>query len=79
MSDGRVIRRRDRRLLAYLRYNRDQLIVDTAVVLVWIVASGALFRWFSLPQWLHYLVLFVGIYVYAVVTDDWTRPYESPD
>jgi len=68
-----------RRLLAYLGHNREQLIVDAAVLLTWIVVSAAAFRWLTLPQWAHYLVLFVGIAVYAKVTPTWERPYRSPE
>lgn len=79
MTDQPSVESRRRRLLAYLRHNRDQLVVDTAVLLSWIVVSAALFRWLSLPQWLHYLVLFVGIAAYSKLTPDWERPYRSPD
>ena len=66
-------------MLAYLRHNRDQLIVDAAVLLAWIVATAVVFRWLELPQWARYLVLFVGIAVYATVTSGWKRPYRGPD
>lgn len=79
MSDRPLIESRHRRLLAYLRHNRDQLVVDAAVLLTWIIVSAALFRWLDLPQWLHYLVLFVGIAVYSRLTPNWERPYRSPD
>lgn len=79
MSEQTVIRSRRERVLSFLRYNRDQLIVDTAVLLTWILVSAAVFRYFTLPQWLHYIVLFVGIYLYARVSPDWERPYLSPD
>lgn len=78
MSSRPVIESRTRRLLAYLSHNRDQLLVDAAVVLTWMVVSAALFRWLSFPQWSHYVVLFVGIYVYARLSPDWERPYRSP-
>lgn len=79
MTDRPTIESRTRRLFAYLRHNRDQLVVDAAVLLSWTVASAALFRWLSLPQWLHYLVLFVGIAVYSRLTPNWERPYRSLD
>lgn len=79
MSDPSTTPSRTGRLLAYLRHNRDQLVVDAAVLLTWIVVSAALFRWLTLPQWLHYLVLFVGIAVYSKLTPNWERPYRSPD
>jgi len=78
-TDRPRIESRSRRLLAYLGHNRDQLFVDAAVLLSWIVASAAVFRWLTLPQWAHYLVLFVGIAVYAKLTPAWERPYRSPD
>lgn len=79
MPDRPLLESRPRRLLAYLRHNRDQLVVDAAVLLTWIIVSAALFRWLGLPQWLHYLVLFIGIAVYSRVTPNWERPYRSPD
>ena len=78
-SDRSTIDSRYRRLLAYLRSNRDQIIVDTAVLLTWIIVSTAVFRRLMLPQWTHYLVLFLGIAVYAKLTPTWERPYRSPD
>lgn len=79
VSDRPVIEARHRRLVAFLRYNRDQLVVDAAILLTWIVVSAVVFRWLDLPQWLHYVVLFVGIYVYAKITPEWDRPYRGPD
>lgn len=79
MSERPVIESRTRRLIAYLRYNGDQMVVDAAVLLAWIVVSATVFRWLALPQWLHYLLLFVGIFVYTQITPDWKRPYRSPD
>lgn len=55
------------------------MVVDAAVLLAWVVVSAALFRWLALPQWLHYLVLFVGIVAYSKLTPAWERPYRSPD
>ena len=78
-TDRPKIESRTRRLLAYLEHNRDQLVVDAAVLLAWIVVSAAAFRWLTLPRWAHYLVLFVGIAVYAKLTPAWERPYRSPD
>lgn len=79
MSNRPRVESRPRRLVAYLRHNRDQLVVDAAVLLSWIIVSAALFRWLSLPQWLHYLVLFVGIAVYSKLTPEWERPYRPED
>ncbi|WP_232702874.1 hypothetical protein [Halobacterium wangiae] len=78
MTDRPTVESRTGRLLAFLRHNRDQLVVDAAVLLTWLVVSAALFRWLTLPQWLHYLVLFAGIAVYGKVTPGWERPYRSP-
>lgn len=78
MSDRPLIESRLQRLLAFLRHNREQLVVDAAILLTWLVVSAAVFRWLGLPQWLHYLVLFVGIAAYSKVTPDWERPYRSP-
>ncbi len=64
--------------MAYLSHNRNQLVVDAAILLTWLLVSAALFRWLALPPWLHYLVLFTGVVVYARVTPDWERPYQSP-
>jgi hypothetical protein len=75
VPDPSTTETRTRRLVAYLRQNRDQMVVDAAVLLSWIVVSAALFRFLSLPQWLHYLVLFVGIGAYSRLTPDWERPY----
>lgn len=71
MSGPREDRTPVRRALATLRRNRDRIVVDAAVLLAWIVASAALFRWLTLPQWLHYLVLFVGVVVYSELTHGW--------
>ncbi|MFP4591427.1 MAG: hypothetical protein ACLFMX_06325 [Halobacteriales archaeon] len=79
MTDRPAIYPRHQRLIAFLRHNRDQFVVDGAILLAWILASAAVFRWLDLPQWLHYVVLFVGIYVYAKITPEWERPYRSPD
>lgn len=78
MSDRPVIESRTRRLTAYLSHNRQQLLVDAAILLAWMIGSAALFRWLALPPWIHYLVLFLGVAVYARVTPNWERPYRSP-
>lgn len=67
------------RLLAYLRHNRDQIVVDATILLTWIIVSAAVFRWLVLPKWLHYVVLFTGIAVYSKLTPAWERPYRSPE
>lgn len=68
---------RSKRLVAYLRFNRDQLIVDAAVLLAWILVTTYVSDWFGLPVWLHYILLFVGIVIYSKVTPNWERPYRS--
>lgn len=78
VSDRPTTPSRRRRLAAYLRHNRDQFVVDAAVLLSWTVASAALFRYLSLPQWLYYLVLFAGITAYSRLTADWERPPAAP-
>jgi hypothetical protein len=77
VSDRPVIERRHRRLVAYLSHNRHQLLVDAAILLAWMVGSATLFRRLALPPWLHYLVLFLGVVIYARVTPNWERPYRS--
>jgi len=77
MDDRPIVGSWVRRLRGYLRHNRARLVVDVTVLLTWIVVSTALFRWLALPQWLHYLVFFVGIVVYSAVTPAWERPYRS--
>lgn len=79
MSDRPVIQSRPRRLVAFLRHNRDQLVTDAAIIFAWIVASTAVFQWLVLPVWLHYFVLFAGIIVYSRITPNWERPYRSRD
>lgn len=79
MTDRPITESRTRRLLAYVRHNRIQLVVDLAILLTWIIVSVTVFRWLLLPQWLHYLVLFLGVAVYSKLTPDWERPYRSPD
>lgn len=66
-------------MLAVLHRNREQLVVDGAVLLTWILVTATLFRWLTLPQWLHYLVLFAGVAVYSRLTPDWERPVHSQD
>jgi len=78
VSERPVIQSRARRLLAYLSHNLDRLVVDAAVVLTWMLVSAALFRWLGLPQWSHYVVLFLGVYAYAQLSPNWERPYQSP-
>lgn len=79
VSEKPVIDSRTRRLLAYLRSNRDQLIVDAAVLLAWVVASSVAFGRLSLPQWAYYLLVFAGVALYAKLTPNWERPYASTD
>lgn len=69
-GDGSAIRG----AVELVRANRAQLVVDAAVLLSWVVVSAAVFRWLTLPQWLHYLVLFLGVAIYSELTHDWNRP-----
>jgi len=78
VAEKPALESRTRRLIAYILHNRDQLVVDTAIVLTWLLVSAALFRRLALPPWLHYLVFFVGIVAYAWITPDWERPYSDP-
>lgn len=68
-----------RRAFAFLRANRDQLVVDAIIIFTWIVVSAALFRELSLPRWLHYLVLFVGVVIYSRLTPNWERSARPVD
>jgi len=77
--DFPVIESRYERLVAYLRHNWSRMVVDAAVLLAWLFLTTAVFRWFSLPRWLLYLVAFVGIVVYSRTSPTWQRPYRSPD
>lgn len=70
---------RIRRVLEVLGHNRNQLVVDAAIMTTWLVVSAATFRWLGLPQWLHYLVLFGGIATYVKLTPDWERPAQDPE
>lgn len=79
MADPPIPESRASRLLAYVRHNRVQLVVDFAILLTWIILSVTVFRRLLLPQWLYYLVLFLGIAVYSKLTPGWERPDRSPD
>lgn len=78
-SDPPVIESRRERLVAYLRHNWPQMVVDAAVLAAWLVVATSLVRWLGLPGWLLYAVVFVGVVVYAQITPTWRRPYRSPD
>lgn len=78
VDDRPFVASRRKRFLGFLRHNRDRLVVDAALLLAWIVGSAALFGRLGLPQWLHYLVLLVGVGAYALATPGWERPYRSP-
>lgn len=70
---------RSRRLVAYLRHNRERILTDVALLVAWVLATTTGFGWLGLPSWLLYLVLFVGIVVYSRITPTWDRPYRSPN
>lgn len=62
---------RTRRVISSVRANRYRIVADVTILLAWIVFSTALFGWLELPQWLHYLVSFGGVAVYARLTPSW--------
>lgn len=62
---------RTRRLVAAVLANRYRVVADATVLLVWIVVSMALFGRFGMPQWLHYLVTFGGVAIYATLSPNW--------
>ncbi|NKE37801.1 MULTISPECIES: hypothetical protein [Natronococcus] len=74
-----LLESRYRRLVAYLRFNRDSILVDVLLVSAWILLASGVAQWFSLPRWFFYIVVFVGIVVYTRTTVPWSRPYRSPD
>lgn len=74
----RIESRRDR-LRVYLAHNRERIFVDLIVLVAWIVVTRAVFGVLGLPQWLFYLVLLLGVFIYTRVTPPWERPYRSPD
>jgi uncharacterized membrane protein len=78
-QDHPVIESRRRRLVAYLRHNWSQMVVDAAILAAWLLVTTAAFQWLALPRWLLYVVVFVGVVAYARVTPTWKRPYRSPD
>lgn len=74
-----VIESRRERLVRYLWYNWSRMLVDATILVTWLFVTTAVFRWFALPQWLLYVVVFGGIVVYTRITPSWQRPYRSPD
>lgn len=85
-EDHRVSDERDgagvdvwRRLGAGLRRNWSRILVDLAVVVTWLVLATAVFRLLALPQWLLYVVVFVGVVLYSHVTPAWQRSAGRPD
>jgi uncharacterized membrane protein len=78
-TDTPVIESRRQRLVAYLRHNWSLMVVDAAILAAWLVVTTAVFQWLALPSWLLYVVVFVGVVVYARLTPGWQRPYRSPD
>ena len=70
LNDSAVISR----AIEFINRNREQIVVDLAIMLAWIVGSTALFHWLSIYQWLHYLVLFAGVAIYTRLTPAWERP-----
>lgn len=78
-EDPPRIEARWRRALAYLQFNRSQILVDISVLTAWILGTWALFGYLGLTTWLMYIVLFVGVVIYSRLTPTWERPYRSPD
>lgn len=73
------LRSRRQRLIAYVHFNRTRMTVDVLVVVAWILVNLSVFGWFSLPTWLLYVSIFVGVIVYTRISPTWQRPYRSPD
>lgn len=78
-EDRPLIESRRERLVAYLQHNGPQIAVDAAILVAWLLVTTSVFRWLALPQWLLYVVVFVGVAMYAWLTPAWKRPYRSPD
>jgi len=74
-----VVESRRGRLVAFLRHNWPRMVVDGAILVVWLLLTTAAFQRFALPRWLLYVVAFTGIVVYTRVTPAWRRPYRSPE
>lgn len=74
-----VLESRRERLVAYLRHNWVQMVVDVTVLVLWLLVTTLVFDWLALPQWLLYIVVFGGIGVYTRISPTWQRPYRSPD
>ncbi|AGB38692.1 hypothetical protein Natoc_2936 [Natronococcus occultus SP4] len=74
-----LLESRRERLAAYLRFNRDSILVDVLLISAWILLASGVAQWFGLPRWFFYTVVFVGIVVYTQTTSPWSRPYRSPD
>lgn len=77
--DHPVIESRYKRLVAYLRHNWFRMVIDTTIIVVWLFLTTAVFQWLALPQWLLYVVVFIGIVMYSRLSPPWQRPYRSPD
>lgn len=70
---------RRERLVAYLRHNRDAMVVDCAMLLAWVAVTTLVFRVLTVPLWPYFLLLFVGTFAYARLTPGWERPYRPVD
>lgn len=78
-TDPPELRSRHKRLIAYLDFNKNRMAVDLVVLVGWILLNWSVFSWFSLPTWMLYVTLFVGVIIYSRITPTWERPYRSPD
>lgn len=67
------------RLVAYLVHNKSQILVDTFLLATWIIIVSGVFTYLWLPRSIYYIVLFLGVFLYSLLTQPWERPYESPD
>ena len=74
-----TIRPRHERLRAYLVYNRTRMLVDTAVLLAWVLGTWWFVAVLGLPRWFTYVIVFAGVLTYTRITPTWERPYHSPD
>lgn len=78
-TDHPKIESRSRRLVAYIDHNKGRIIVDLAILAAWLLVASSIFGLLGLPNWLLYVVLFVGVVLFSRVTPTWERPYQSPD
>lgn len=73
------IESRRARLIAYLAHNKSQMLVDALLITAWIIIVSGIFTYLWLPRSIYYIVLFLGVLLYSLITHPWERPYRSPD